>query len=203
MSHKPITYFGYWKSLLKEARPIEPGYAITTDIENILLDVMTAHTDEPFHFTELLEIVKRKVKAEYASMNLKMHVSMALDKLHANRMIKHVAPNTWESEDGPDPADAERKTGYAPEGEYAHRGRNFLGDESIRLTYKQGMSRPVYNAMYRFVDWSVRAFQKEGRKTPEEIVKILDESPSYKGKVFARVAIRLAVKNNFNIPFSI
>jgi hypothetical protein len=145
-------------------------------------------------------MVKSKVKSDYSHMDLEAHVAFALDMLHANRIVKRVAPRTWEADSGPDEPDSERLTGYAPEGEFAHRGRDFSRTAGVKNA-KPGMTQKEYNHMYGMADLSVKYFQKAG-KTPEEIIKTLDAAPSFMGKIFARVAIRMAVKDNFNLPFS-
>ena len=94
---------------------------ITKEIENYLLDKFVEDIAQPWTRKELISTVKRKFSAKFGD-DLEAHVAWALDMLHFNKIVKRVAPGTFESADGPDEVYTERETGHASDGEYAHRG---------------------------------------------------------------------------------
>lgn len=158
---------------------------ITREIENAILDIVAASPEEPFHFKELLSMMRARYSGEFG-WDLEMHTSMALDMLHTNNLIKRVAPNTYESPEGPDDVYSERATGHAPEGEFVGRGRDFTRDTSLPVSksdWKHEMGK---------ADLSVKMLKNFG-KDEDSIREMLLSGD----KPFNRVAVEVALKKYF------
>ncbi len=159
---------------------------ITKHIENYLLDIFSENNEDPFSTKELLEKVRQKFSSEYG-WDLDAHVSWALDMLHANRLIKRVAPGTWEADEGPDDVYTERETGHAPEGEFVHRGKDFTKTDTSLIRNKT-----EYNQEWFKSDFAVRTLKNMGKS--EEDIKTMLRSGS---EPFNAVTVKLALKKYF------
>lgn len=160
---------------------------VTRDIENLILDIIAGHPEEPFHFKEILA----RVRAKYAGVHgwdLEAHTSYALDMIHTNNLIKRVAPNTYESPEGPDDVYSERATGHAPEGEFVGRGRDFTGRDTSGIKNKTEWNHELSKA-----DLSVKMLKNMG-KGEEAIEEMLLSSTT----PFNRVAVKVALKKYFH-----
>ena len=176
------------------AAPIEvprdkkaPDKKVSHDVENYILDIISERADEPFTFKELLEMIRNKYQSEYG-WDLEGHVVWALDMLHANSLIKRVAPNTYEMPEGPDDVYSERVTGHAPEGEFVPRGKNFMMQDT-----SQFKNKTEYNHELGKADWAVNMLKNSG-KTEEDIEEMLlaGDHP------YNRVALKVALKKHFH-----
>lgn len=160
---------------------------ITRDIEDFILDVIAAYPEEPFHFKELLAKARTKFQGLYG-WDLEPHTTWALDMLHTNSLIKRVAPNTYESPEGPDDVYSERATGHAPEGEYVHRGRDFTTRDTSGIK-----SKADWNHELSKTDLSVKMLKNMGKSEQDiETMLLSGERP------FNRVAVKVALKKYFH-----
>jgi len=116
------------------------------------------------------------------------HVNWALNKLDFNKLIKKVAPGTFEAESGPDDEYAERETGYSPEGEFS--GRSY---DTTKDTSKPKNREDFKHEMFK-ADFAVKNTKNSG-KSKEEIEKMLDEYISKYN--FNPVCCKLAIKKYF------
>ena len=159
---------------------------VTREIEDYLLDIFSESTDEPFSRKELMEKVRSKFSSEYG-WDIEAHVAWALDMLHANHLIKRVAPGTWEADEGPDDVYSERETGYAPEGEFAQRGRNFYLQDTSEIKNKT-----EWNHEFSKSDLSVKMLKNLGKSE-----KDIEEYLSAGEHPYNRVALKVALKKHF------
>jgi hypothetical protein len=168
----------------REKRPRDEK--VTKDIEEYLLNLFSENNEEPFPLKELTALARRKFSSTYG-WDLAAHVAWACDMLHANHLIKRVAPGTWEADEGPDEVYSERETGYSPEGEFAHRGQNFnLRDTS---NFK---NKTEYNHEFGKANWSVKMLKNLG-KTADDIKDMLSAGDH----PYNPVALKIAVKKHF------
>jgi len=159
---------------------------VSHDVENYILDIISETIDEPFTFKELLEMVRNKYQSEYG-WDLEGHVSWALDILHANNLVKRVAPNTYEAPEGPDDVYSERATGYAPEGEFVPRGRDFTKQDTSHFENKDEYRHELSKA-----EWSVNMLKNMGKNEEDiETMLLVGEHP------YNRVALKVALKKHF------
>lgn len=158
---------------------------VTKEIESFLLDKLSAEPDQPWSVKELTMMAKRRFSNKFGD-ELTPHVSWAVDMLHFNKLIKRVAPGTWESIDGPDEVFTERETGHAPEGEFVARGYDTRDTSNPRnkADFRHEMSK---------ADLSVKMLKNMG-KSREDIHKMLTSSE----KPFNSVAVKLALKKYFD-----
>jgi hypothetical protein len=162
------------------------GDKVTKDIEAYLLDLFSENNEEPFPLKELTVLVRNKFSSIHG-WDLEAHVAWACDMLHANHLIKRVAPGVWEADEGPDEVYSERQTGYAPEGEFAHRGQNFnLKDTS---NFK---SKAEYNHELGKADWSVNMLKNMGKNADD--IKTMLSSGDHP---YNPVALKIAIKKHF------
>lgn len=157
---------------------------ITKDVEAFLLDIFSADAAEAYTYKELRAMANTKFRSTYG-IDLKAHVSWAIDMLHYNSLIKRVAPGTFESVDGPDDVYTERETGHAPEGEFSNRGKNTSGVKRDIGTRKE------FNAELSKSLWTVKMLKNLGRSKDE----ILDTLPPTE---YNPVALKLAIKQIFD-----
>ena len=175
---------------MNEQNPIEVprdatvgNKGVTKDIESFLLDLLSDNPDEPYHLKDLSRLVNRRFAMKYGD-DLEYHIARAIDMLTFNKMAKKVAPNTWESIDGPDD-EMERAGGYAPEGEFARR------------TYKVGAADTShikkFNEEIRKAEMSVKMLKNMGQGRDQIQQSLIDSGN------FHPVAVKLAIKNAFPI----
>jgi hypothetical protein len=163
---------------------------ITKKVESILLDIFSENENQSYPTKELEQLVKDKIDVTFKGVNILPHVSWALDMLHANSLIKKVAPGTWESVDGPDPVYVERSTGYAAPGEFARRGSNFTGTNG-------GSNRKEYNDQLKAAETSVKMLKRAGF-SPKEVYDAMTKQES--GTKFNPVAVKVMIKKAFSLP---
>ena len=172
----------------EEEKPIEVprdptigNKGVTKDIESFLLDLLSDNPDEPYHLKDLSLMVNRRFAMKYGD-DLAYHIARAIDMLTFNKMAKKVAPNTWESIDGPDD-EMERTGGYAPEGEFAHR------------TYKVGAADTShikkFNDEIKKAELSVKMLKNMGQSRDQAQQNLLNSGN------FHPVAVKLAIKKSF------
>jgi hypothetical protein len=159
---------------------------VSREVEDAILDIVAASPEEPFHFKELLAKIRARLAGKWG-WDLETHVAYALDMLHTNSLIKRVAPNTYESPEGPDDVYSERATGHAPEGEFVQRGRDFTRDTSNPVSksdWRHEMSK---------ADLSVKMLKNMGKD--EATIRSMLLSGD---KPFNRVAVEVAIKKYFH-----
>ena len=159
---------------------------VTRDVEAYLLDMFSVNNEEPFTFKEVLGSVRSKFSSVYG-WDLEAHVAWALDMLHTNHLVKRVGPGVWEADEGPDDVYSERETGYAPEGEFVHRGKNFNVKDTSRFRNKVEYNQELFKA-----EFLVKTMKNMG-KTEEDIYAMLQSG----GTPFNPVAIKIALKKHF------
>lgn len=162
---------------------------ITKKIESFLLDTLTDNPNEIYSTKDLEALVKTQFQTQYQGVDVLPHVSWAVDMLHSNQMIKRVGPGQWQSVDGSDPVYSDRSTGYAPEGEFSRRGRNFLN--SLGITDRKKFNREVDKATV-----SAKILKTAGMNE-EQIYDALAKSD---GTQFHPVAIKIAIRKVFSLP---
>ena len=157
---------------------------VTKEIESYLLDKLSSEPDQPWTKKELTGMVKRRFSGKYGD-DLESHTAWALDMLHFNKLVKRVAPGTFESIDGPDDVFTERETGHAPEGEFVARGYD-----------TRDTSNPRNSSDFRHelgkADLSVKMLKNMG-KSKKDIELMLNSGE----KPFNSVAVKLALKKYF------
>jgi hypothetical protein len=160
---------------------------VSRDVEDYLLDILSENPLEPFTFKELLGMIRDKYQSIYG-WDLEGHVSWALDMLHANSLIKRVAPSTYEAPEGPDDVYSERATGHAPEGEFVHRGKDFTKADTSHFK-----SKAEYNHELGKADWSVKMLKNMGKNEEDiETMLLAGDHP------YNRVALKVAIKKHFH-----
>ncbi len=155
---------------------------VTKEIENYLLDKFSEDENQPYTKKELVGMIKRKFSGKFGD-DLGPHTNWALDMLHFNKLIKRVAPGTFESVDGPDDIYTERETGHSPEGEFSPRGYD------IRDTSRP-KNKADFNHEMAKTDLSVKMLKNMG-KTKEQIGAALTTAN------FNPVALKLTLKKYF------
>jgi hypothetical protein len=160
---------------------------VTLDIENYLIDIFSEDEEVPFTRKELLSSVRRMFSGKYGN-DLMPHVNWALTKLDFNRLIKKVAPGTYEAESGPDDEYMERETGYSPEGEFS--GRSY---DTTKITSNPKTREDFKYDMFK-AEFAVKNMKNSG-KGRDEIEKILEGYISEYN--FNPVCCKLAVKKYF------
>ena len=164
---------------------------ITKELELVLLDILTDHKNDAYHPTELAKLAKEKMSDKYKNVDMTGHITYALDMLHSNHMVKRVGSNIWQSIDGPDPVYSDRVTGYAPEGEYVKRGKNFLGNMS-------GTERKKFNTDLSSAETSVKMLKRAGMTQQQQVYDAIIKSEN--GTKFNPVAVKVAIKRIFSLP---
>jgi hypothetical protein len=164
-----------------------PG--ITKEIEPILLDIITANPNDSFTDKNLEPLVKNKISDKYKGVDILSHISLALDMLHSNKFVKRIGPGIWQSVDGPDPVYSDRSTGYSPEGEFARRGKNFLG--SMGTSERKKFNQDVSGA-----EVSVKMLKSAGLSEKQ----IFDSLTKTSATKFNPVAIKVAIRKVFALP---
>lgn len=158
--------------------------AVTKEIETFLLNRLSEDPEQPWTTKELVSSAKRRFSGKYGD-DLDAHVAWALDMLHFNKLIKRVAPGTFESIDGPDEIFTERETGHAPEGEFVHRGYDTRDTSHPR-------NKKDFRHELNKADLSVKMLKNMG-KSKEDIHAMLSSGD----KPFNSVAVKLALKKYF------
>jgi hypothetical protein len=166
----------------------EANERITKEVESILLDIFSDNPIESYPAKDLVDMVANKISDKYRGIDLASYVNWAADLLYSNRLIKKVGPNIWQSIDGPDPIYADRSTGYAPEGEFAPRGKNFLSSNMSPTDRKQ------FNSDFRKAEVSVKMLKTVGM-TPKETFDALKETNN-----FNMIAVKIAIKKIYALP---
>lgn len=156
---------------------------VTKDIENYLLDLFAADAEEPFTRKELIYWAKKKFGGQYGG-DLEPHVSWALNALDYNRLIKKVAPGTYESVDGPDDEFQERDTGYAPEGEFQARSHDTTRDTS-KPKNREDFKHEMFKA-----DFAVKTLKNLGKDKAQVEAGLAAAN-------FNPVCLKLALKKYF------
>ena len=160
---------------------------ITKDVEEQIVNLFSTNNGTPATYKEILEYVESKLGFGASWVNgLDAHVAWALDMIHSNNLIKRVGPRIWEAVEGPDDVYSERETGYAPEGEFVNRGRNF----NSQPTFK---TKVEFNREMDKAESSVKILKEMG-KTKDEAFKMLINST---GTVFNPVAVKVSLNKLF------
>lgn len=162
---------------------------ITKKIESFLLDLVTEHPNEVYSAKDLESLVSSHLNSQYPGVQLTSHVPYAMNMLWSNQMVKLVGPNQWQSVDGPDPVYKERPGGYAPEGEFARRGKNFLSSmgTSDRKKFNQEVEKASISAK----------MLKNAGMDEKQVYDALAKGGSTQ---FHPVAIKMAIKKVFSLP---
>jgi len=156
---------------------------VTKEIEEYLFDLFAAEPEVPYTKKELYSMVRRKFGGKWGD-DLKPHVNWAANKLDFNKLIKKVAPGTYENIDGPDDEYMERETGYAPEGEFA--GRSF----DVRKDTSKPRNREDFKHEMFKSDFGVRTLKNLGKSREEVEAALLAAN-------FNTVCLKLALKKHF------
>ena len=156
---------------------------VTKDIENYLLDLFAQDPEQPFTRKEMLYWTKKKFGGQYGN-DLEPHVSWALNMLDYNKLIKKVAPGTYESVDGPDDEFQERETGYSPEGEFQHRSHDTTRDTS-KPKNKEDFKHEMFKS-----DFGARTLKNLGKDEAQVEAAMMAAG-------FNPVCIKLALKKYF------
>lgn len=162
-------------------RDEKPNQKITKDIENYLLDLFTADPEMPITRKELIYWAKKK----FGGSDIEPHVNWALNMLDYNRIIKKVAPGTYESVDGPDDEFKERETGYSPEGEFSARSHDTTRDTS-KPKNKEDFKHEMYKA-----DFGVKTLKNLGKDKAQVEAALTAAN-------FNPVCLKLALKKYFD-----
>lgn len=162
---------------------------ITKKIESIILDLVSKNEMESYSIEDFEHFIKKDFGDEYEGVDIKAHVAWALDMLHANNLVKRVGPGIWQSIDGPDNVYSERSTGYAPEGEFARRGKNFLQKMSPT-------ARKEFNKDVKTAEVSVKMLRNAGYDEQ----KVFDALTKGSTTKFNPVAVKVAIRKIFSLP---
>jgi hypothetical protein len=163
---------------------------ITNEIEPALLDIISENPTKVFTNKQLEQEVRPKIDPKFQSVNITTHVAMGMNSLFGNQFVKKVGPGLWQSIDGPDPVYAERRTGYAPEGEYVRRPGNFYTDMDAN-------GRKNFNLDVKGAESSVKLLKQAGYDEKKIYDTLINNSG---GTKYNPVAIKVAIRKVFRLP---
>lgn len=142
-------------------------------VEEMVLTLIVSDPENAFHVKDIARKVNRKLGRIYGELGY--HVTRAVDQFFANRLIKRVAPSTFQSVDGPDEEYSERLSGHVPEGEpYATRPANYTNNPTVPSARRQAL----FNQELRKVEASVGILQ-QSKMTLEQIKTTLLNSGNF------------------------
>ena len=132
-------------------------------VEEAVLTIICADPEDAFHVKDLTRKVNRMLARQFGELGY--HVVRAVDQFFANRLIKRVAPSTFQSVDGPDEEYSERLSGHVPEGAgYEPRPKNYTNNSTVPSARR----RALFNQELRKVESSIGILQRT-KMTAEEI----------------------------------